>query len=43
MALYDEKEYGYAEEKGGKNFLEFLIDYLKQSKEAKKPKLEQVS
>jgi hypothetical protein len=55
MAGYDEivenvqktrdMEYGYEteEEKKGKNFLDFIIDYIKTSKEAKKPKLEAIT
>jgi hypothetical protein len=35
-----DSEYGYPEEEGkGKNFLDFIVEYLRQSKEAKKPKL----
>jgi len=49
MAIYDEiaeetkaardLEYGYEEEKKGKSFLDFIVEYLKQSKESKKPEL----
>jgi len=46
MALIEKKsnerdlEYGYDEEQG-KNFLDFIIEYIRQSKE--KPKLEKVT
>jgi len=54
MAIYDEMtdelkksrdaEYGYEPEgEKAKNFLDFIIEYIKQSKEAKKPKLEAVT
>jgi len=54
MAIYDQMtddlkqardaEYGYeAEGEKGKNFLDFIIEYIKSSKEAKKPKLEAIT
>lgn len=53
MALFEKPEksdvqkerdmdYGYEESKG-KNFLDYIIEYIKQSKESKKPKLEQIT
>jgi hypothetical protein len=39
-----DSEYGYEAEAGkGKNFLDFIVEYIKASKESKKPKLESVT